>query len=99
MFHVGQKVVCVQAEPSSASSVWLDGQPIEGHVYTIAETGVPSSYGHPYMCVRLVELTRASNPPYRASRFRPLVSLSTASGMAILEGVRRDAERKVRERA
>ena len=74
-FRVGQKVVCVDATPRDYPVCLVT----EGKIYTIH-----SILGE-RRSVRLVEVT-GLNPfhDFYADRFRPLVSRSTETGMAIL---------------
>lgn len=79
-FRVGQKVVCVD------NSQW-------GHrltlnvVYTISALGTPWDDG---LYVGLEETPGKHELQWRARRFRPVV----ATGMAILEQIRRDVTDK-----
>jgi hypothetical protein len=76
MFHVGQKVVCVDATPNPG---WSVGTLQKGAVYTIRWIGF---YAHPLhhgIHVRLQEIIRPcgddsgkKDTPYRVGRFRPL---------------------------
>lgn len=78
-FVVGQRIVCVDPNPS-----WerFRGQyifPVADHLYTIRDVG-PSYYpGGPNICVRLAEVTNPSTanegvePNFRANRFRPAI--------------------------
>lgn len=75
MFHVGQKVVCVDASAAKDGYV----PPVnEGAVYTVAdvEASDPSDLG-----ITLFEVTlpirRGYGPFWKASRFRPVVERKT----------------------
>lgn len=70
MFHVGQKVVCVDASSHERASNLQ-----EGAVYTV--TGVTDFYGKP--AIRLAEAAHFSgnNLPFWSFRFRPVVEKKT----------------------
>lgn len=81
-FHVGQQVVCIDAKFKNVS---IDQLIREGQTYTIRWLGMYSHYvDGEFLGVKLVEIDRgkdggpdgygADDMPYRASRFRPLVS-------------------------
>ncbi len=93
MFHIGQKVVCVDETPVKPDYT-MDGL-TKGHTYTIRWIG---KYTHPLdglgqnITVRLEELCRKPSPigsdvPFLARRFRPLIEKSTETGMAILRKI------------
>jgi hypothetical protein len=94
MFHVGQKVVCVDA---SVTYSWAPGaEIIEGAVYTVRGLGLDVT-GQPGLRLHEVELTgpfgHVSNGPYkdkcyRATRFRPVIERKTNTGFAVLEEIR-----------
>ena len=81
-FHVGQKVVCINDRFKNVS---IDQGIRKGQVYTIRWTGHYRHYvDGDFYGIKLVELYRgkddgpegygADDMPFRASRFRPLVS-------------------------
>jgi hypothetical protein len=78
-FRVGQKVVCVDANPHSLGyrgPGWHPQEaPIEGAVYTIRSIGI--SPDCPLLAVQLVELRRPYKWGYGVTRFRPVVERST----------------------
>jgi len=84
-FHVGQKVVCVDvSRRQGASQCYL----VKGNIYTISFIGELRD-GETAVCVE-----EDPNPPvipgfgdWLASRFRPLVSKSTETGMAVLREI------------
>jgi hypothetical protein len=92
VFHVGQKVVCVDADDTSAHG---RKELSEGSVYTVRWVG-QNDRKHPArpelsntVGVRLIEIPIRSHGdnPFSALRFRPLVSKSTETGMAILREI------------
>lgn len=99
-FHVGQKVVCVDA--TSITYHEKGSELVEGHIYTVREVGITVRN---MLGLRLQEqkLTTAlgywSGRPhtdafYRASRFRPVQERKTDTGMAILRKVADDAAKR-----
>jgi hypothetical protein len=90
-FRVGQKVVCVNAEPDTpAGYEWLyngdmDGL-TKGDVYTIRRITKTRRPGYgAFDGIRLCEIVRKGNDPaYFAARFRPAVERKTDTGFAIL---------------
>jgi hypothetical protein len=82
MFHVGQKVVCVDADPCTYTPAGvgdLDGL-TRGEIYTIRRIGEsPFWSGTPN--VWLVEISRplffGGEPGYHTGRFRPVVERKT----------------------
>jgi hypothetical protein len=93
-FVVGQKVVCVDADPGDGYIGWADDGPVEGHVYTI--TSVHDHDGD--LVVWLAEIERhpmarrlwGEECGYAACRFRPVVTRKTDISIftAILNGHR-----------
>jgi hypothetical protein len=81
MFHVGQKVVCIDTSviPPFYKERSLNGLTV-GEVYTVKWIG---EFDHPMwgidLCVHVKEILRPHNIPYRASRFRPLVIQKSSS--------------------
>ena len=86
-FHVGQKVVCVDARHTNADDV---AELVVGAIYTIRWIGEHSGPSHwcgywaPAICVRLEEVRRetdwgrlAFDIPFLASRFRPIQERKT----------------------
>jgi len=81
MFHVGQKVVCVNDQNWRIPGTGR--HPIKGSIYTIAavdKDGVALEEIGPRGCW-------AVPCPYLASRFRPVVEKSTDTGMAVLKEI------------
>lgn len=82
-FYVGQQVACVDDTRPFDQIFELK----KGEVYTIRHVGVYNSYlAGEYLGVWLAGITRGpcpftndEDPPYRASRFRPLVKDRLAS--------------------
>jgi hypothetical protein len=71
-FRVGQKVVCVNAKPTS-DSFWNYAvtPPIEGKVYTVSKSNFLNREG-----VEAIEIAEIKNPygfGFKALRFRPVV--------------------------
>lgn len=105
-FHVGQKVVCVDATDTNRIGI---KELTEGASYTIRWVG---NARHPILgqrfAVRVMGIVRDSDAkmwaarwphladtPFCASRFRPLIERSTGAGVEILRQVARDVtERK-----
>lgn len=109
-FHVGQKVVCVNAVVGAFDSPEflqafknsgdLDGL-VEGQVYTIREV-IPSDKYYDGQSVRLAEIYRGpslamdgAETPFAAARFRPLQE----QGMSILRAILADPKVKIKETA
>lgn len=105
MFHVGQKVVCINDGPSSftPNAVWRDGEKIvKGIIYTVRRShffeGIP--------CLWLNEVTRSNaartrwgdDVGYGQWRFRPLIERKTDIGFAILKKICDDTDTKVPQR-
>lgn len=94
-FRVGQIVVCINARRSHPGRQWTADKPIEGQIYTITGIGLIS----PIDGLPVIQLAEIRNDEergyvgYRASRFRPVVSTDT--GMAVLEQIRRDVSNKI----
>lgn len=76
-FHVGQKVVCIDA--SSTSAFGTSFELIKRAVYTVRWVG--KYYDPPYLCIRLEEIRDRQSAhnaeqldrPFWAARFRPVV--------------------------
>lgn len=81
-FHVGQKVMCVDAGPNCVGDY---SALIHGEIYSVAEL-VDGPEGQ---AVVLWEIPMPSNHWYgfNPTRFRPIVSKSTDTGMAILREI------------
>src|SRR5690348_6733715 len=93
-FHVGQKVVCVDADPLPGRRCQPGHELTRGAVYTIRETGLTAYTGAP--AVRLQEIFRdhtipINDMPYLARRFRPLTE--TKSKISFTEGAPKDSEK------
>lgn len=106
-FHVGQKVVCVNAQNTSNCGAKELG---EGAIYTVRWVGIYSSiYDSPSLCLKLVGIYRVDNwvsgnddCPFSTSRFRPLTE--TKSEISFTHGAdpstdKLDNRRKVKVRA
>jgi hypothetical protein len=86
MFHVGQKVVCVDAsgfETNAALVMKYSGTPVEGCVYTVRGILSPD-FIHDDLCGILLEEFCAEVHPiwqeeygFRSVRFRPLTEIKT----------------------
>lgn len=94
-FHVGMKVVCVDAEghgkyvpPGYVGSGHMDGLE-RGKTYTVREV-LGEFHGFQGCCIFLEEITRPScgvfqeEPPYCAARFRPVVKTDISIFQAML---------------
>ena len=104
MFHIGQRVVCVDAKPPRP-----DGNRylVEGAIYTIRWVGMHHDlhgiYGT-HLRVRLEEVrrprcpkTRVVDMPYGAFRFRPIVERET--DISVFEAILDKATKREREPA
>ena len=81
MFRVGQKVVCVD-DAKDRSDVNYDPWGCKGRVYVISKVGMFSSPAYePTLCVWVDGIYRPDwrgiDVPFRASRFRPVVTRKT----------------------
>lgn len=83
MFHVGQNVVCVNAENTRRDDV---AELVNGQIYTVAWCGhYTNLFGETMLSVRLEEVDRTSGAssiddpdhPFRATRFRPIQERKT----------------------
>lgn len=89
-FHVGMQVVCVDDSLMPEQYLEINA----GEVYTISWVGIHENYiAGEYLGVRLVGVERGvcpqfgdHNPPFRATRFRPLVRDRLSSLRSILAG-------------
>ena len=93
MFHVGQKVVCVDGRPTDKEGAC---ELVRGAIYTIRWCGMwslPPWFPKPKLGVRLVGVDRGPDPwrpdldaafdmPFNAARFRPVVERKTDIGFA-----------------
>lgn len=87
-FRVNEQVVCVDSKVGHEQYIEIQ----EGEVYTVAWIGMFSHYVHgEYLGVRLAGIDRKTcphfgydNPPFAASRFRPLVRDRLASLRGLL---------------
>lgn len=104
-FHVGQKVVCVDA--NSGPYEWARGEEIiEGTIYTVAKLDIAPTGG--VVVVELIEQRRAPNimamwghMGYGAYRFRPVVEPKAETSFtegAPFDSLRLDNRVKKRER-
>lgn len=89
-FFVGQKVVCIDDKFKNVS---IDQGIREGEIYTISWLGEYTHYvDGTFIGVRLAEVKRGDDPggyggdemPFRAARFRPLISDRLGSLRALL---------------
>lgn len=107
-FKVGQRVVCVDDSPGPIPGYLPSLRPWDGYlkrgaIYTVRWVGmhapVLSGQRHPQLlCVKLEEIVRSiKDPPYRATRFRPVVERKTEIAIftRILDNVRHRAPAKV----
>lgn len=86
-FHVGQKVVCVDA--SLPANPWHCRHPLtDGRIYVIFSIWPTSGY---------VDID-GSQRLWEPSRFRPIIERSTDTGMAILRRSLTDHKAPIRER-
>lgn len=104
MFHVGQKVVCVNDEGQSPESGqrWIT----KGHVYVISWVGNYRNIrrGKNAHCVRLDGIDRSGlyngrayhDTPFYASRFRPVIERKT--DISLFTAMLNPAPSKVTER-
>lgn len=89
-FHVGQQVVCVDDSTMPEQYVGIK----VGEIYTLSWVGIHSNYiSGEYLGVRLVGVDRGvcpqfgdKDPPFRATRFRPLKNDPLGSLRALLAG-------------
>lgn len=89
-FHVGMQVVCI--DDSTMPEQYLEVK--AGEVYTLAWVGIHESYiAGEYLGVRLVGVNRGRcpefgdlDPPFRATRFRPLKNDPLSSLRSLLAG-------------
>jgi hypothetical protein len=95
-FKIGERVVCVDADDTNE---WGFVELSAGQVYQIRWVGRFDWTGYPLVpphardviCVRLVGVNRndGDDPPFRASRFRPLIERKTSTGFEILDEIRK----------
>ena len=91
-FHVGMDVVCVDGKQASHSS--MPSELIQDAVYKIRWVGMHERYADgEYLGVRLEGIDRGicptwgdNDPPFRATRFRPLVRDQLGSLRSLLAG-------------
>lgn len=91
-FHVGQHVVCIDAKQPAHTS--MPGDLVEGEVYKIRWVGIHHHYVEgEYLGVRLEGIERGTCPtwgdvdtPFRAKRFKPLVTDRLGSLRSLLAG-------------
>lgn len=84
-FHVGQKVVCVDA-----SNYFRTGDPhglVKNAIYQVSEC-------HNWGAVSLAGFHQGYRHAFANSRFRPVQERSTETGMAILKKVADDAAKR-----
>ncbi len=77
-FRVGQKVVCVDADPHSRGWLgpWLEGEaPVEGNVYTVKAIAISADTDD--LAIQINEISRVKRWGYGAFRFRPAVDRKT----------------------
>lgn len=83
MFHVGQKVVCVNALGTDSEGI---KELSRGAIYTVRWHGIHGvPYFKPTYCVRVEGIVRFDDwaplnqdCPFRASRFRPVIERRTS---------------------
>lgn len=96
-FYPGQDVVCIDAALPPRVTIPLGL--VEGQVYTIRWVGMFDNYvDGPMLGVKLVGINRGvdpeygfDDPPYRASRFRPLVK----DKLAVFRRIAADPDYKI----
>ena len=77
MFRVGQKVVCVNDEPSNLGGSRRE-VPIKGHIYTVSAVGLTNILDPQQLpCILVEELERRPYEAHWASRFRPIIERKT----------------------
>ena len=102
MFHVGQKVVCIDDDWAiqEYQRQWVPNVPAKGAVYTISEiTNLPQDYG---CSLRLVELPNPIPPwddiaRFSVTRFRPVVERKT--DITVFEEILRNTKAPVTDDA
>lgn len=102
MFRVGMRVICVDAKfPDPNGGYGDEVLPENRCAYTIRDIGIhPDPAYQEFASVLLEEIVnkarpytntdrivRTFEPRFRATRFRPLVTKSTETGMSILRGI------------
>lgn len=100
-FQVNQQIVCIDDTTHSEQYLGIR----KGETYTIRWLGMHKSYlAGDYLGVRLVGIERGTcpemgdiDPPYRASRFRPVVTDRLASLRGLLAGGPIAGEKRVKE--
>src|SRR5687768_6242945 len=106
MFHVGQKVVCVVADPHafkrrSEIVLAVETWPTEGQIYTIREIRHNNPSGRPGFILHEIKnplldyVDGRGELAFRAERFRPLVSTDT--GMSILRELLANPNKKIKD--
>jgi len=85
MFHLGQKVVCIDDKIPEPVASWdtLNGL-TKGNIYTIRWIGMYKSTRHElHLCIRVEEIFRKPldyygiETPFNANRFKPLIEKKT----------------------
>lgn len=77
MFRVGQKVVCVDDEPSNLGGS-RRAAPIKGHIYTVSAVGLTNILDPQQLpCILVEELERHPYEAHWATRFRPITERKT----------------------
>lgn len=98
-FYVGQDVVCVKADYDPNQKVSIGSGLVEGKVYRIRWIGIYNHYlDGEYVGVRLEGINRGTCPiwgyddvPFKAERFRPLVS----DPLAVFRRIATDPDYKI----
>lgn len=75
-FHVGQKVVCVDAAPDAGKRWVSSEQPVVGAIYTVSAAEFTSPING-RRCIGIAELSAPRSGGHRTSRFRPIVERKT----------------------
>lgn len=76
IFHVNQRVICIDAGPSDSWRKWLADAPVVGQVYTVASLSHLAGWGAALVLVE-IKNQRVFNYAYAARRFRPAVERKT----------------------
>lgn len=88
MWKAGMKASCVNGAPRKGRH-WAGPRPIDGETYTVSRVfnGIDRANGGRATMLFLEELGDNNGWGYLASRFRPIVSRSTDTGMALLREI------------
>lgn len=101
MFHVGQKIECIQPDAGRGTAWLADADRLVlGGVYTVIGLVSINKGGEDVPCVQLAEAKNSwlFDGAYAADRFRPLVERKTEAGMSILREIADKATVKTRKK-